>query len=272
MYEVFAIRYAGATLPLSVCFDGISDPTPHPISYFIWVIRGQGRVIVVDTGFGRDIAAARGRAWNFAPHDGLRYLGVDPARVETVVMTHLHYDHSGNSAAYPNAQFLMQAGEMAFCTGPAMQDAAQAHHYAPENIAEFVGLLHAGRMHLMQDGDEIAPGITGHIITGHTDGQQVLRVQSDAGPVVLASDALHYYASIREGRAFTVNTGPALKLAGYARLRGLAGGSDRIISGHDPEVMRLWPQTAGHPDIRLVSVDPVAPLDSAAPFLSQQGG
>ena len=47
----------------------------------------------------------------------LARLGVDAADVRDVVLTHLHYDHSGHLAAFPRARFWVQDDELAFWTG-----------------------------------------------------------------------------------------------------------------------------------------------------------
>ena len=266
-YEIFAIRYAHVDLKRSICFLGAPDDgTMQGLDFFFWVVVGEGRTIVVDTGFNAEVAARRNRVATLPPAAALAHLGIDPASVDTVVMTHLHYDHAGNSDLFPNARFHLQRAEMAFATGPAMCDAATAHHYAADDICRFVRLVHDGRVVFADGPVDLAPGLSLHPVPGHTDGLQVVRAMTAGGPTVIASDAAHYYASIRDGRPFPVFTDEQLKLTGYRTLKMLAGGSDRIIAAHDPEVMRLFPDRAGHPDIVRISGDPIAPIASAAPI------
>jgi len=53
------------------------------------------------------------------------------------------------------------------------------------------------------DGDaELFPGISLHLIGGHTMGLQVVRVATRRGAVVLASDASHFYANMEQTRPF----------------------------------------------------------------------
>ena len=103
-YEVYAIKYAEA---IRNSRDVFLFPDPHdgplPMDYFIWLIRGHGRLILVDTGFDHQRAEARGRALLRLPVEGLAGLGVAPEDVETVILTHLHYDHAGCIDAFPNA-------------------------------------------------------------------------------------------------------------------------------------------------------------------------
>ena len=69
---------------------------PMPMDFYIWVIRGQGRTIVVDTGFSAGASERRNRRFVHRPAEALAQAGVDPAAVHDVVITHLHWDHSGN--------------------------------------------------------------------------------------------------------------------------------------------------------------------------------
>ena len=96
------------------------------------------------------------------------------------------------------------------------------------------------------DGDEeMAPGVTLHRVGGHAPGLQVVRVQTAGGPVVLASDATHFYANLQEDRPFSiVHSLPGMYDA-FDRLRELAGGDDeRIVPGHDPLVLERYPAAA----------------------------
>ena len=77
---------------------------------------GQG-LYVIDTGFDAEVAAKRGRTFLRSPGDGLKQLSVDPATVKDVIITHMHYDHSGNHDMYPQATYHLQEIEMQFCTG-----------------------------------------------------------------------------------------------------------------------------------------------------------
>ncbi|MCF8483006.1 MAG: N-acyl homoserine lactonase family protein [Rhodospirillum sp.] len=271
VWDILAIRYAHVDLPRSSCFLGEpKDGAMQRLDFYFWILTGGGSPIVVDMGFNAEVAARRRRVATLPPDRAFSLLNIDPDRVERVVMTHLHYDHAGNSDLFSKARFTLRAKEMAFATGPAMNDAATAHHYAADDIRRFVRLLHDGRLDLI-DGDdqvEIAPGVTVHAVPGHTDGLQVVRVTTRGGPVVIASDACHYYASMRDGKPFPTFTDPRLKLIGYERLKALADGGEGIVAAHDPEVLRLFPDRAGHPDIVRIAGEPAFPLVSAAPFLS----
>jgi glyoxylase-like metal-dependent hydrolase (beta-lactamase superfamily II) len=87
----------------------------------------------------------------------------------------------------------------------------------------------------------MAPGVTVHRIGGHSKGLQCVRVRTDRGHVVLASDASHLYAHMTEGRVFPVTYSVGDVLEGYATLRRLADSPEHIIPGHDPDVVHRYP-------------------------------
>src|SRR5207253_4812864 len=115
VYEVYALKYAHHDRRASENFIG-GDPHdgPMPLDYFVWLVRGGGREIVVDTGFSAAMAAKRGREHLRCPGAALRLLGVDAAAVKDVVITHLHYDHVGNFELFPGATFHLQELEMRY--------------------------------------------------------------------------------------------------------------------------------------------------------------
>ena len=92
------------------------------------------------------------------------------------------------------------------------------------------------------DGDEeLAPGITVHKIGGHSKGLQCVRVKTQRGYVVVASDACHLYSHIDEGRVFPITYSVGDTLEGYKTLQKLASSRHHIVPGHDPEVMKIYP-------------------------------
>jgi glyoxylase-like metal-dependent hydrolase (beta-lactamase superfamily II) len=104
--------------------------------------------------------------------------------------------------------------------------------------------VYEGRVQF-HDGDvELMPGVSLHLIGGHTMGLQVVRVATRRGAVVLASDASHLYANMEQTRPFPIVWSVAAMVDGYARLRDLAASADHIIPGHDPLVMQRYPAPA----------------------------
>jgi len=241
-WEVYALKYAHHERRASENFIG-GDPHdgPMPLDYFVWLLRGGGREIVVDTGFSAATAAKRAREHLRCPAAALSLLGCDAQTVKDVVITHLHYDHVGNFELFPAAEFHLQDLEMRYATGRHMRHGVFRGAYEVEDVVGMVRRVYAGRVRF-HDGDaEIAPGVSVHLIGGHTMGLQVVRVATRRGHVVLASDAAHFYANMEQVRPFPIVWSVADMVEGYAKLAALADSPAHIVPGHDPLVMARYP-------------------------------
>ncbi len=244
-YEVYAIKYAHHARRASENFIG-GDPHdgPMPLDYFVWLVRGAGREIVVDTGFSAAMALKRGREHFRCPAQALRLLQCDASTVRDVVITHLHYDHVGNFDLFPAATLHLQDLEMRYATGRHMSEERHRYAYEVEEVVGVVRRVYQNRVRF-HDGDaEIAPGVSLHLIGGHTMGLQAVRVATRRGWVVLASDASHFYANMGETRPFPIVWSVADMVDGYRRLRSLADSPQHIIPGHDPLVLERYPAPA----------------------------
>jgi len=244
-YEVYAIKYAHHERRAGENFIG-GDPHdgPMPLDFFVWLIRGNGVDIVVDTGFSAATAARRQRNHIRCPTEGLALLGVDSKKIKDVVITHLHYDHVGNFDLFPAASFHLQDREMTYATGRHMAQPVFSGAFDVEDVVGMVRNTYAGRVKF-HDGDaQLAPGVSVHLIGGHTMGLQVVRVATRRGWVVLASDASHFYANMEQARPFPIVYNVADMVEGYGRLRSLAESPAHIIPGHDPLVLARYPAAA----------------------------
>jgi glyoxylase-like metal-dependent hydrolase (beta-lactamase superfamily II) len=244
-YEIYAIKYAHHERNASANFLG-GDPHdgPMPMDYFVWLIRGQGREIVVDTGFNAVVAAKRGRRITLPVEEGLRRMQVEPAGVKDVVITHLHYDHVGNFDLFPQAIYHLQDLEMQYATGRCMAVEAMRQAYELEDVVGMVRRVYAGRVRFHGGDAELAPGVTLHHVGGHTLGLQIVRVATRRGWVVLASDASHYYANMDQGRPFPIVYNVGDMVEGWRRAQSLAESPGHVIPGHDPLVMARYPAPA----------------------------
>lgn len=256
-YEVYALRYAvNSTQRAAHNFiDGDAHDRSMPLDYFMWAIRGQGRVFVVDTGFDQEAADRRGRTLLDAPANLLSQIGIDIEAVEDVIVTHLHYDHAGNRDLFPRARFHLQDREMAYATGRNMCHPALSRAYDDRDVAAMVKRVFAGRA-VFHNGDAVlAPGLSLHHVGGHTDGLQVVRIWTRRGWMVLASDASHFYANMEQGRSFPIVYNVGDMYEGHRKCYALADRSDNVIPGHDPLVMERFPPAAPHLRGKIAQLD-----------------
>jgi len=248
-WEAYAIRYGRHERTAQTNhLMPLADPHESmPLDYFVWLLRGpDGREILVDTGFDEATAERRGRKISRTVGAALRALGTDPDAVRDVVISHLHYDHAGSLGMFPNATFHLQEKEMAFATGKHMCVHCIRHPFEADHVIAMVKALYSDRV-CFHDGDgEVAPGVTLHRVGGHSDGLQVVRVETARGPVVIASDAMHFYANAATGNPFPIIFDLGAMAAGWKIAKKLAAGDDtRVIPGHDPEVRRRFPVVPG---------------------------
>lgn len=241
-FRVYALHYAHREAVRAEHFYG-HDPCgdqPMPMDYFIWVAVSSNEVVVVDAGFGPAVAERRGRTHLASPVDLLAEAGVEAQDVRHLVVTHLHYDHTGYLPAFPAARVVLQEAEMAFWTGRHAGRGEFARLCEADDLAFLVRANTEGRVRQLSGDATVVPGVTVHHVGGHTPGLQVVRVRTARGHVVLASDASHYEANLADDRPFSiVHTLPAMYDA-FDRVRDLADSVDLIVPGHDPAVLERF--------------------------------
>lgn len=254
-YEVFALRYA--TSPERRRKDNFIARDPHdelmPMDYFVWLIRNEHRTVLVDTGFNEAGAKARGRTFLRCPITSLSNLGIAPHQVKDVILTHLHYDHAGNIDLLPEATFHVQEQELHYACGRHMCHGVLRHAYEVEDIVDLVRRVYADRVRFYDGHSIFAPGIELLKIGGHTQGLQAVRVHTQRGWVVLASDASHYYENMMRASPFPIVFNVGDMLAGFDILRAMADSEDHIIPGHDPQVRQRY-QAWGKPEMDVVAL------------------
>lgn len=245
-YRIYALRYATRDARRQDHFIG-GDPhdAPMPMDYFVWAAVNGERAIIIDTGFTAEVAARRKRDYLRCPVDSLKLIDVDPDMVEDVIITHLHYDHVGSFHKFAKARFHLQEAEMHYACGHFMKHKRLRHSFEVEDVVGIVRMTYADRTVFHMGDGEVAPGITLHAVGGHSAGLQCVRVNTERGAVVLASDVTHFYENMEAGRPFTTCFHVGFMLDGFDRLRTLAPNARHIVPGHDPEVMRRYPAAPG---------------------------
>jgi glyoxylase-like metal-dependent hydrolase (beta-lactamase superfamily II) len=248
-WQVHAIKYAdqpGRRRGDNYIFTDNHDAA-DPIDFYIWLLRRGPEVILVDTGFDTAEAQARGRPVLMEPDAALAPFGLTGADVTQLIVTHLHFDHAGGLHLFPNATIHLQAAEMAYATGPCMCHDTLRAPFTAAHVCEAVLRVYSGRC-IFYDGEgQVADGVTVHCIGGHSRGLQAVRVRTEAGWLVLASDAAHFYGNLWQRTPFPIVVDLEDMLRGFERLEALASSPKLVIPGHDPLIRRYFPDDlAGH--------------------------
>src|SRR5436190_12560615 len=105
-HEVYAIRYGHHDRKAAENFI-LGDPHDvlQPLDFYVWAIVGPSGTIILDTGFDAAMGAKRQREMIKPVDEGLRALGLDARGIETVIVSHMHYDHVGNYDVVPRARY-----------------------------------------------------------------------------------------------------------------------------------------------------------------------
>lgn len=242
-YEVYAIRYASTDRERRENFIYRDDHDgPMPMDFFVWLLVSGSQAILVDTGFNQAAARARKRTLLGCPIAALAMFGLEAADVRDVILTHLHYDHAGNIDKLPNAVFHLQDSEMEYATGRCMCHAPLRHAYNVEDVAQLVRNVYSDRVKFHAGPATIANNVEVIHVGGHTRGLQAVRVYTQRGWIVLASDAIHFYANHELLNPFPIVYNVGDMLDGYRLVTQSADSPDHVIPGHDPEVLRRYPR------------------------------
>ena len=255
IYELYAIRYAMRDAKRSEHFIG-GDPHdgPMPMDYFVWLARRGDHHVLIDTGFTEIIAKQRGRTFLHCPIETMVALGSTTDLIHDVILTHLHYDHSGHFHRFANAKFHLQEKELHFATGKYMRHPRMSYSFEVDDVCGIVQMNYKQRVRFYDGDAEMCPGIRLHSTGGHSAGLQFVSVHTKRGWVVLASDAAHFYENMDNRRPFTIAYNVGEMLESFERLHKIAPNREHIIPGHDPLVMDLYPFVDGF-EGRVVHLD-----------------
>ena len=169
-----------------------------------WVFRIGAEVVLIDTGCGNDKirtepAFARFHRLSLPYLQMLADAGIRPDDVTTVVNTHLHVDHIGWNTrwedgrwmpTFPRARYVIGAAEWAHWQDP--HGGPALHPQGLPAIEDSVRpIWDAGLVELVDDGDEILPGITAQAAPGHTAGQLAFELRTGGASGLFTADVFH---------------------------------------------------------------------------------
>jgi len=246
-YEVFAIRYATLPdFPVAELVAGADPARKLDIAMMIWLVRGNGRNILVDSGFYHDRFFTEWKVNNFVkPSDALKPLGLKPADVTDVIISHMHWDHADGMDLFPKARIWIQKEELQYYAGEAWQSKDTHGGIDPDDVLTLVRLNTEGRVGLVDgDSQEVIPGVTCYTGGRHTYASQYVGVNTAAGTVVLASDNMYLYENLEKHVPIAATLDAVSNLRAQDRMKQIATNAKLIVPGHDPAVMTKFPALA----------------------------
>jgi glyoxylase-like metal-dependent hydrolase (beta-lactamase superfamily II) len=245
-YDVYAIRYGTLKqFKVSSLVAGADQSRRMDIALMFWLIKGEGRNVLVDCGFYRDQFM---KQWNPADYEkpsvAVERAGIKADDVTDIIVTHIHWDHADGFDLFPKAKIWIQKEEIEYYAGEAWNGKTRTAA-DPDDIVGLVKLNTQGRVSLVNgDAQEILPGITCYIGGKHTFQSQYVVVKTAARTVVLASDNVYLYENIEKHLPIAATLAAASNLRAQDRMKELASNPKLIVPGHDPAVMKNFPEVA----------------------------
>lgn len=171
---------------------GPADKINTSVNAFL--VNTGDKLVLIDSGAGKLFGPTLGR---FAAN--LAALGVDPATIDVVAMTHLHPDHFGglltNEAkiAFPNAQIFVSEADMKFWLDEAIaaKVPADSKPFFDQARAAMGPWVAAKKYEPIADGKEVVPGIVAMAAPGHTPGHTMYLVSSGKEQLLIWGDIIH---------------------------------------------------------------------------------
>src|SRR5262245_26846505 len=162
----------GLTIDAHLAAELLVEGEQMPV--FVWTIDHPAGLVLVDTGR----IDSRPEVEDMSPTPHPENIPLD---VVCVINTHLHYDHCGGNRLFPGVPIHVQARELA--------DARSLENYTFREWVDFDGATY-----VEHEGEaEVLPGIRLLPAPGHTDGHQVVVVETDAGTNVLGGDVAVWF-------------------------------------------------------------------------------
>ena len=246
--QLYAMTCGWVTMPMKMLIYGTEGKLRIPVP--VYFIRHPQGTVLFDSGLSmrvqRDGAKALG---TLEPYFDIHFeeneevstrladVDMDPAKIDFLVSSHLHFDHCGGNDLIPNARWIIQKREWEAATIP---ESIVANSYDSVDFD-----LGHDRIEVDGEHDVFGDGKVRCIPThGHTPGHQSMAIETDSGLVVLCGDACYLRQTIEEMR-LPSRSGvydEAVMIASLKKLRSLQKAGARLMYGHDPEFWSGVPQ------------------------------
>jgi glyoxylase-like metal-dependent hydrolase (beta-lactamase superfamily II) len=210
---------------------------------------GEGRVVLVDTGMGQGWTEKETAIYALARPEGdlvdaLRRRGVEPDSVTDVLLTHLHFDHTGGTVTFdadgaarltfPNATHWVQAQNLRWAAAPTERDRRSFRSDRWELLLE-----HEDRLRQLTGPTEVLPGVHTFVVHGHTPGQQLVWVgEEDGSGLLFCGDLIPFASHLRIPYVTAFDLNPVITLSEKKEflVRAAAEGWT-LVFPHDPVIV-----------------------------------
>lgn len=177
---------------------GLDEHGTIPVGVNCLLVRSGERRILLDTGGGTELAAERGQDCGRILQ-ALAAIGTSPDEIDTVVISHAHWDHAGGASVrqvdtwvptFPRASYWLWRGEWEYWMNPDLPE-------RPPFLDDVLPPLERyNRLELADSEVEVAPGIRLITAPGHTPGHLCVALTSGSEMAVYTGDMFHHPAQI----------------------------------------------------------------------------
>lgn len=171
---------------------GMSDPSAIHINCYL--VRGRGRTILIDAGAGGF------KQWGGKLKANLALAGVQPADIDTILLTHAHPDHVGGlldssgEAAFPDAELVVHQHEVSFWEDDTHLSRASERARGNFLLARQVFDTYRDRTRRFTQEGDVLPGISAMALPGHTAGHCGYHLESAGRSALIWGDIVHFPA------------------------------------------------------------------------------
>ncbi len=200
--ELFPMAPAEAWTPYRERYPDTFDGDHMLIEIGCYLVRSQGRTILIDTGYGEGpIESIGGRRGELM--DDLTAKGVNPEDVDTVFISHLHSDHVGWNVverdgrllpAFPNARYVAHQADLDHFRRPDVQ-AASTFPFMDRCVESIVNL---GLFDTLTEDTDLTSEVRALHTPGHTPGHMSILVSSQGESALIQGDVLVHPAQVTE--------------------------------------------------------------------------
>ncbi len=166
-------------------------PAPPRISINCFVIHSAGRTALMETGSGNSMGPTLGKM-----PQNLAAAGVDTKSIDTILLTHMHPDHSNGLtdengvAKFPHVELVVAERDVDHW----FDDAAMARATERQKLRFFQWAREQIAPYQKQRRDakgEVFPGVTAEPVPGHTPGHTAYRIASKGEQLLIWGDIVH---------------------------------------------------------------------------------